>query len=111
MSTIRPAGLSPQQTIMLDHLRHTRGSPLPVARFVEALYGARADGGPVTADNVVRVQMLHLRRWLAGHGVAVLTIGLGRGSEGYMLDPGHLERLEAVLATQDQAAIDIARAS
>ena len=105
-TTLRPAGLSPQQFLILEQLRHTRGSPLPVARFVFALYGDRVDGGPDTAQNCVMVQMSNLRTWLRKHGVEILTIG---GGDGYMLDPAHFERLESVLVEQRQVTIELAR--
>ena len=59
-----PALLTIQQKLLLDHLRHTRGSPLSVERLVAVLYGSRADGGPDQANKVVTVQMAKLRQWL-----------------------------------------------
>ena len=104
-----PQTLTLQQRIILDHLRHARGSPLPIERLVAAVYGSRHDGGPENAAAVVKVQICHMRRCLGSHGVRILTIGFGRNAQGYMIDPDHLDLLESVLATLEQIAIEIAR--
>lgn len=103
-------GLSPQQRLILDHLRHTRGSPIPMERLEIAVYGHVASGGPEGSRNVIKVQMHHLRRFLAQHGVDLLSIGYGRAMQGYMIDPDHLDRLEEIVAAVPQIDIEIARA-
>ena len=108
--TQNPSLFTLQQKILLDHLRHCRGSPLPVERLVAVLYGAQWDGGPDHADVVVRIQIKKLRQRLSPYGIAILTIGAGRGSQGYMLEPDHLDRLEALLVAMPQIDIDLARA-
>ena len=104
-----PALFTLQQKLILDQLRHTRGSPIPVERLIEALYGARYDGGPDNAAAVVRVQILRLRSRLAERGVSILTIGGAHASQGYMLDPDHLDRLEGLLAGQTTIDVMLAR--
>lgn len=105
-----PARLTLQQRILLDHLRHTRGSPLPVERLIAVLYGSRADGGPDNAAKTVTTQIRNLRRELEPHGVRILTIGLGRGAQGYMLDPETLDHLEVVMAASLLGDVALARA-
>ena len=104
----QPAYLTLQQRLLLDELRHTRGSPISVERIILALYGNRADGGPDNAAANVHTQIRNLRRALAPYSVRVLTIGLGLGAQGYMLDPETLDALED--AMQSFLNADLARA-
>lgn len=102
--------ISPQQQIILDTLRHTRGSPITVSRLITAVWGNRYDGGPDNPGNCIRVLVHGLRGTLAFAGVRLLTIGVGRGSQGYMIDPDDLDRLEEIVAGMAQARIEAARA-
>ena len=99
--------LTAQQQALIEPLR--RGRPVPVKDLVAALYAARWDGGPDNAAGAVRTMIYELRQRLAPHGVAILTIGLGRGAQGYMLDPDHDERLEQALAACWRGALAEAR--
>ena len=102
--------LPAQQRTLLDQLRHTRGSPIPIERLTFALYGHRYDGGPDAANALTRRVLLELRRTLGNQGIIILTIGFGRATQGYMLDPAHLDRVEALLNRQTEVAIEVARA-
>lgn len=97
--------LTAQQRILLDPLR--RRSPTPAEHLVKALYGTRHDGGPDNAHNVVRIQILRMRRRLERYGVRILTLP-GRG---YMVDPQDLPALEQLLEGSLAADIEAARAS
>lgn len=106
--TTMPAYLTLQQRLLLEELRHTRGSPISVERIILALYGNRRDGGPDNPAAIVHTQIKNLRRALEPHGVRILTIGLGLGAQGYMLDPDTLDDLEVAMRAFLDA--DIARA-
>lgn len=108
---MRPPHLTLQMRAILDELRHTRGSPIPMSRLVAALYAKRHDGGPDNPEVVIRVQIHRMRAELARHGILILTIGgRGGGAIGYMIDPDSLDLVEAVIATSRTAEIDHARA-
>lgn len=92
-----PPYLTLQQRLLLDELRHTRGSPIPMERIILALYGNRQDGGPDNAAANVHTQIKNLRRALSPYGARILTIGLGLGAQGYMLDPETLDEVEVAL--------------
>lgn len=81
-----------------------------MARLVMALYGDRPDGGPDSPERSIRVQLFHIRRWLATRGVKLLTIGSTSGALGYTIDPEDLARLEIAVATLQQMDINLARA-
>lgn len=100
--------LTLQQRLLLDELRHTRGSPISIERIICALYGNRHDGGPDNAPGTVHTQIKNLRRALEPHGARILTIGLGLGAQGYMLDPETLDNVEAAMRAFMEA--DLARA-
>ena len=100
--------LTAQQKALIEPLRH--GSPVPVPRLVATLYAARFDGGPEDAEATVRTMIYYLRQRLARHGIAILTIGVGRGAQGYMLDPDHIGRLDALMGQAWAGALDVARA-
>lgn len=100
--------LTLQQRLLLEELRHTRGSPITTQRIIMALYGNRADGGPDNAPANVHTQIKNLRKALAPYGVRILTIGIGVSCQGYMLDPDTLDALED--AMQALMAADLARA-
>lgn len=54
-----------------------------VAELVDVLYGDRDDGGPLTAELVVKRQIFTIRRKIARHDLPVRVAG-GRG---YRLEP------------------------
>lgn len=104
-----PRLLTIQQRLILDHLRHCRGSPLPIERLIVAVYGHRYDGGPEYASPAIRCQIFRMRKVLREHGIHILTVGVGRGSQGYLIDPDHLDRLEDLLVTTPHMDIELAR--
>ena len=108
--TAVPAYLTLQQRLLLDELRHTRGSPIPVERIILALYGNRHDGGPMDPAATVHTQIRNLRRALAPYGARILTIGLGLGAQGYMIDPETLDQVEEALKAFYDADLVRARA-
>ena len=87
--------LSPTQRALIEPLRH--GEPVPVRRLIVLLYGCRFDGGPEDAANAVRQIIWKARRKLAEHGIHIRTVGTGRGSHGWMVDPEHRAALAALL--------------
>lgn len=103
-----PAYLTLQQRLLLEQLRHTRGSPISIERIILALYGNRIDGGPDNAAGTVHTQIKNLRKALDPHGARILTIGLGLGAQGYMLDPETLDAVEDAMKAFAEA--DLARA-
>ena len=108
--TTMPACLTLQQRLLLDELRHTRGSPISVERIILALYSGRRDGGPMDPAATVHTQIRNLRRALAPYGARILTIGLGLGAQGYMLDPETLDEVEEALKAFYDADLVRARA-
>lgn len=104
-----PRLLTIQQRLILDHLRHCRGGPLPIERLIVAIYGYR-DAGPDNPMAVVRYQICEIRKKLRPHGVRLLTVGHGPWSRGYLIDPDDLETLEELLAKTPQMDIELARA-
>lgn len=87
--------LSPTQRALIEPLRH--GQPVPVRHLIVLLYGPRFDGGPEDAANAVRQIIFKARRKLAEYGVHIRTVGTGRGSHGWMVDPEHRDALAALL--------------
>lgn len=75
--------LSPTQRAMIAELRH--GHIVSTDRLIDALYGARRDGGPNDASHVVRQQIYKMRAKLAPLGVEIETVGFGRGIDGYRI--------------------------
>ena len=102
-----PLLLTAQHQALLEPLRH--GSPVSVDRLVSVLYAARWDGGPEDAPGTVRTLIYYLRGRLAPAGIAILTIGIGRGAQGYMVDPEHLASLDGALEAGRRHAIALAR--
>jgi hypothetical protein len=64
---------------------------------VAHLYGSRRNG-PEFADAAIRMAISRLRRRLAAHGIDLLTIGENRWVEGYMIDPGQVDKLASLIA-------------
>lgn len=56
--------MSPNQGKMLSTIMQAHPRPVSVSELVAVLYGDRADGGPDTADNAIRVQMYNLKHRL-----------------------------------------------
>lgn len=83
--------LTAQQRILLEALR--RNSPANNQQLVTALYGARHDGGPDTAPNVVRVQVQRLRQRVASVPINIVTVS----NRGWAIDPNDLPRVDALL--------------
>tara|TARA_R110000868_G_scaffold57824_1_gene178429 strand:- start:5083 stop:5436 length:354 start_codon:yes stop_codon:yes gene_type:complete len=105
-----PRLLTIQQRLILDHLRHCRGGPLSVERLIVAIYGCRHDGGPDNPMATVRYQICQIRKRLRPYGVRLLSVGVGRGCQGYLIDPEDLDTLEDLLARTPHMDIDLARA-
>ncbi len=88
--------LSPTQRAMIDVLRH--GQPIPSGHLASAIYGNRYDGGPDDAEHTMRNQIYRIREKLARVGIEIETVGQGRGSAGYRVNPAHRDALNELLA-------------
>jgi hypothetical protein len=102
-----PCALTATQRVLLAPLM--RGSPVPQERLISHLYGARWDGGPDCADVCIRMHIARIRRRLLPHGIDLLTIGMTKGSRGYMVDPDHVDKLATLLAAVPVIELDQAR--
>lgn len=60
-----------------------------ITEFIDALYGGRDDGGPLTADNLIRVRMCTLRHKMRDAGLSA-TIKSDWRSRYYCTDPDEL---------------------
>jgi hypothetical protein len=87
--------LSSTQRLLLKPLMG--GEPVPREHLISHLYGSRRDGGPEYAGVAIRMAICRLRRRLAVHAIDILTIGQGRSTEGYMIDPDHVSKLAALI--------------
>ena len=67
----------------LKVLLFAKGQPLRGSQIAEQLWGNREDGGPLTWDRVVSVQVLKLRKL----GV---PIGSGPNGQAYRIDPSDI---------------------
>ncbi len=108
MSTT-PGLLTLQQRLLLEHFLGLRGIPLSCGRVVAALYGSDWSGGPQDAATAARMHVMRLRRRLAPHGIDILTVGIGRGAQGWLIDPDHFERLRVLVKMLPAMDVDLAR--
>ena len=77
-----------QQKAILELLSKRVGRTVAKSSVISVLFESRADGGPDLADNVINVQMSHLRKSIGPFGWSIVTTGGGRGSEtSYRLIP------------------------
>ena len=60
------ASLTRSEAVVFDALNRKRGIFVPPAELQEALYGEREDGGPLTAEGIVRNVVHRVRRKLPG---------------------------------------------
>ena len=104
-----PPLFTPQQKLILEHFLETKGIALTRERIVAVLYGSDYDGGPDDAAKAVRNHILRLRERLEPHGIAILTIGIGQGAEGWMVDPDHIMKLFELLQALPAMAVEVAR--
>jgi hypothetical protein len=108
-SSLSAALLSPQQRLLLRAL--ARGHLMATEQLVAVLYGVRHDGGPDRPERVVREQIAAIRRCLEPYGITVLTIGKGRASRGFRVDPDHLPDVVKLLSNLSTIDIERARAN
>jgi hypothetical protein len=101
---------TPQQRLLAEHFLNTRGLILSRERIIALLYGGDWHGGPDDAAGAVRKHIARLRQRLEPHGIRLLTMGLGQGAEGWLVDPEHLGRLADLLAAAPAMAVEVARA-
>lgn len=104
-----PTTFTPQQHLILEHFLETKGIALTRERIIAVLYGNDPDGGPDDADKAVRNHILRLRERLDAHGIAILTIGIGQGAEGWMVDPDHIMKLADLIQALPAMAVEAAR--
>lgn len=76
--------LPPKAGAALARLFAARGGYVPTKDMINAVYGDCEDGGPLTADNCIRVTMHRSRRLLKKFGLAV-ECKRGRETRGYQL--------------------------
>ena len=91
--------LSPTQRALIEPLRH--GKPVPVSQLVRVLYNSSYDGGPADAAKAVRLIIFRVRRKLRGYEIHIRTVGYGRHSYGWMVEPEHRAALEALLDNRE----------
>lgn len=53
---------SAHKSHIINALRTARGHPVHKSALIDAMYGCRADGGALTADNVLCLCIMKLRR-------------------------------------------------
>lgn len=104
-----PTTFTPQQRLILEHFLETKGIALTRERIIAVLYGNDWDGGPDDAAKAVRNHILRLRERLDAHGIKVLTIGIGQGAEGWMVDPDHILKLFELIQALPAMAVEAAR--
>lgn len=63
--------LSPQQRVILDYMAKHLGQWLTTEQLVEFVWNNARDGGPITANQCLSVQIMHLRRRLKGSGFEI----------------------------------------
>ena len=103
-----PGLLTLQQRLLLEHFLGCRGIPLACGRVVAALYGSNWHGGPDDAAAAARMHVMRLRRRLAPHGIDILTVGIGRGAQGWLIDPAHFERLRVLVQMLPAMDVELA---
>lgn len=59
-----PEGLSPHEQKIYEALRNAHGEIVPKSALIDAMYGDREDGGPDSAETVMRICVSSLRRKL-----------------------------------------------
>lgn len=104
-----PTTFTPQQRLILEHFLETKGIALTRERIIAVLYGNDPDGGPDDADSAVRSHLKRLRERLDPYGIKVLTIGIGQGAEGWLVDPDHIMALAKLLEALPAMAVEVAR--
>jgi len=107
--TAAPGLLTLQQRLLLEHFLGLRGVPLACGRVIAVLYGSDWNGGPEDAATAARMHVMRLRRRLAPHGIDILTVGIGRGAQGWLVDPEQFERLRALVQMLPAIDVELAR--
>ncbi|MDM9643859.1 hypothetical protein [Rhizobium sp. S163] len=78
---VRESITVPAQRIIFDLLSRSIGRAVHRNAIIELMYGGRSDGGPDTADHVVKAQVSQLRRRIEPFG---WTISVSRGGSGHL---------------------------
>ena len=78
---VRESITPPAQRIIFDLLARSIGRAVHRDAIIELMYGGRSDGGPDTADHVVKAQVSQLRRRIEPFG---WTISVSRGGSGHL---------------------------
>lgn len=78
------------------------GRAVPPSELIEAIWGNRADGGPLCERDNVRQHIWRLRRKLASHGITIecLTKECDETSLGYLVPAASLTRFRDLLADE-----------
>lgn len=70
---------APAQRLIFDLLARSVGVPVMREAIIDRIYGGRSDGGPETADLIMKSQVSKLRRILESWG---WTISVSKGGSG-----------------------------
>ena len=73
--------LTPNEAVLMSRLMGAPGF-VTMNDLIDVLYGVDPDGGPLTANECVRVNMSRTRKKLYGTGVRIV----GRSWHGYMIE-------------------------
>lgn len=78
---VKSAITAPSQRLIFDLLSRSVGQPVMRDTMIDLMYSHRADGGPDTADHVLKAMVSQLRRRIEPFG---WTISTSKGGSGYL---------------------------
>lgn len=78
---VRESITAPAQRIIFDLLSRSIGYAVRRDAIIDRMYGDRADGGPETADLILKAQVSQLRRRIEPFG---WTVSVSRGGAGHL---------------------------
>lgn len=78
---VKEAITAPAHRIIFDLLARSIGQAVRRDTIIDRIYGGRADGGPETADRILKAQVSQLRRRIEPFG---WTITVSKGGSGYL---------------------------
>jgi DNA-binding response OmpR family regulator len=93
----------PGQMRLLERLLRADGRSVSTAQAEHAIWGHRPDGGPVTADNVVKVYVSRLRATLREIGAPVRIVS--QWGQGYAIERVD-SRVEVIPVKARRAMVD-----
>jgi len=74
-------GITPHEARILRAIWRGKGHPVKTERIFDAMYADDPDGGPSPTRMYLsfKVALCHMRKKLAGSGIAIETVGYRRG--------------------------------